>query len=516
MQSLAKNHAYAGQRLKKMSSPRRRTFASFLKDRPPARNVGLRSGTVSLIVCVCVALIGTEAWQSHQVYRDNIRRNEIVTQNTARSMAEQAETTLVTADTIVASLVERVEAEGTGPEARTRLYHLITSLAAALPAIHEMGIMDSRGNAIVKSLVAHPVGLNYAERDYFRFHATHTDRGPLLGERIKSKVDGTINVTVTRRIDNPDGSFAGVVVTSVAMSFFQHLFDQVQAKSGGIISLFADDGTFLVRSPPMPEDVASWAVAGSGELGVQLRRHPDAGTVTFTSVVDGVRRRGAYSRLGLFPLTVLVAQSEWDIQSSWRTELRTHAIILGCVLIVVITLGRRAAKATRMLEQQALQDGLTGLPNRRAFDARLEQELRRAERSGQPLSVIMIDIDHFKAYNDYHGHFAGDECLRAVANTIRNCLRRASDFAARYGGEEIVVVLPGADAGQARAVAHAMRRSVRLLAAPQADHLGGVVTFSAGVATYWPGEAAGLRALLDDADAALYAAKAAGRDTIMP
>ena len=86
-------------------------------------------------------------------------------------MAEQADTTLKTADTIVASLVERVEAEGTGPEARTRFYRLMTSLAAALPAIHEMGITDEQGNAIVKSLKPDPTGLNYAEREYFKFHA---------------------------------------------------------------------------------------------------------------------------------------------------------------------------------------------------------------------------------------------------------------------------------------------------------------------------------------------------------
>ena len=80
--------------------------------------------------------------------------------------------------------------------------------------------------------------LNYSEREYFRFHATHPDRGPFIGEQIKSKIDGSINITVTRRIDNPDGSFGGLVVTSVSMTFFQHLFDQVQAKSGGVIALF--------------------------------------------------------------------------------------------------------------------------------------------------------------------------------------------------------------------------------------------------------------------------------------
>src|ERR1051326_3801075 len=110
----------------------------------------LRCGTLGLIACVCVALVGTEGWQLWRVYETNIEQAQIATANTVRSMAEQADNTIKTADTIVASLVERVEAEGIGPESRTRFYRLMTSLAAALPAIHEMGITDSRGNAIVK------------------------------------------------------------------------------------------------------------------------------------------------------------------------------------------------------------------------------------------------------------------------------------------------------------------------------------------------------------------------------
>jgi diguanylate cyclase (GGDEF)-like protein len=474
----------------------------------------LRSGTLGLIVCVCAALIGTEAWELWRVHETNIEQTAIVTANTARSLAEQAETTLQTADTIVASLVERVEAEGTAPEARMRLYHLMTSLAAALPAIHEMGIVDSNGNAVVKSLVANPVGLKYGEREYFHFHATHTDRGPLIGQRIKSKIDGSSNITVTRRVDNPDGSFGGLVVASVSMTFFQHLFDQIQAKSGGIIGLFGDDGIILARSPPAPKQGTDAAYA-SDDLWQKMREHTADGSVAYLAALDGIWRHGSYQHLVRYPLTTLVAQSDWDLQATWRAQLRSHAIILACVMVVVVVLGRRSVKATRMLAAQALQDGLTGLANRRSFDETIEREVRRAARSHQPLSLIMIDIDHFKAYNDCYGHPAGDECLRAVARAIHGCLRRAGEFAARYGGEEIAVLLPGYDASHTYALAETMRLAVRALALRQASHLGGVVTFSAGVATYRAGPAAGgSRFLIREADTALYAAKAAGRDAV--
>ncbi len=216
----------------------------------------IRNRTVALIVCVCAALIGTEVWQLWEVCDTNFRQTGVVTSNTARSIAEQAETTMKTADTIAASLVERVEAEGTGPEARTRLYALMTSLATALPAIHEMGIMDHLGDAIVKSPVPNPAGLNYADREYFRFHATHPGSEPFIGARIRSKVDGTYPITITHRINSSNGSFGGVVVVSVSMKLFRQLFDQMQAKSGGVMALLADDGTILARSPAVPPDSA--------------------------------------------------------------------------------------------------------------------------------------------------------------------------------------------------------------------------------------------------------------------
>lgn len=315
--------------------------------RLPTPRIGagsLRAGMLGLIACVCATLVVTEGLQLWRVYQTNNQQTEVVSANIARSLADQADAALKTADTIAASLVERVEADGLSPEAKHRLYGLMTSLAAALPAIHEMGITDPRGNAIVKSLVPDPTGLNYAERAYFQYHATHPSRRPFIGERIRSKIDQTDNITVTRRIDQPDGSFGGVVVTSVSLGYFQRLFDQIQAKSGGIIALVADDGTVLVRSPASSDIDRPSEGAGVAR---QIRGHPEAGTVSYVSAIDGVRRRGAYVRLAHYPLTVLVSQSVWDLQSGWRGELHAHAVILGCFLIVVAALATLAVKASR-------------------------------------------------------------------------------------------------------------------------------------------------------------------------
>jgi diguanylate cyclase (GGDEF)-like protein len=472
-----------------------------------------RGGKFGLLVCICAALIGTEVWQLWRVYEANIEEARLVTSNSAQSIAAQAESAIKTTDSIVTSLVERVEAEGTGPEALKRFYGLMTSLDAALPMIHEMVMTDSRGNAIVKSLQPDPVGLNYAEREYFRFHATHPDRGPFIGARIKSKTDGSYDITVTRRINRPDGGFGGVMIAGVAMKYFQELFDQMQAKSGGVIALLGENGSILARSPAVVGETP--AFTGGGELEQQIQKSPVAGSLAYTSPLDGVRRYGSYQRLDQHPLRSLVSQSEWDVQRSWRAELRWHAVILGCVMIVVVVLGAHTLKADSVLNVQAMQDGLTGLANRRFFNETIEREFRRAARSGQPVSIIMIDIDHFKAYNDCYGHLAGDECLRAIANTIRGCLRREGEVAARYGGEEIAVILPNSDAPRAYALAARMRLAVRGLGLQHAGSAHGIVTLSAGAAGCLPGRnTTGWQALVGRADRALYEAKASGRDSV--
>ncbi len=171
--------------------------------------------------------------------------------------------------------------------------------------------------------------------------------------------------------------------------------------------------------------------------------------------------------------------------------------------------------AQKAMEEQMLRmvmsDALTGVPNRRAFDQALRTQWRRCTRALQPLSVLMIDIDNFKRFNDTFGHQAGDAALIAVARALSNCLHRAGDVLARYGGEEFAVVMPGVDAQAALDVADRLVQTVRGVTVRQAA--GWNATVSVGAATWFPGSAAAKSSeLLALADTALYAAKAAGKD----
>jgi diguanylate cyclase (GGDEF)-like protein/PAS domain S-box-containing protein len=187
----------------------------------------------------------------------------------------------------------------------------------------------------------------------------------------------------------------------------------------------------------------------------------------------------------------------------------------GRLLAVVETLRDMTVQkeAQQALELLASKDPLTGLANRRAFDESLLLEWRRAQRSAQPLALVMFDVDHFKAYNDTYGHQQGDACLRNVALAVAGATLRAGDLVARYGGEEFVLVLPGTTLEGAAIVAERVRAAVENLALP---HRGGdgVVTASVGVACCVPGEGASSEALLAAADSALYRAKRAGRNRV--
>jgi len=168
-----------------------------------------------------------------------------------------------------------------------------------------------------------------------------------------------------------------------------------------------------------------------------------------------------------------------------------------------------------LLRQLACLDGLTCVANRRRFDELLEQEWRRTVRTGQPLSLILMDVDDFKAYNDHYGHLAGDECLRLVASTLAAAVKRPMDLLARYGGEEFACLLPETDLAGAVVVARRLVAAVADLRIPH-THSGAAawVTISAGVASSAPGHGRSAIELVRTADTCLYRAKKEGRNRV--
>lgn len=174
---------------------------------------------------------------------------------------------------------------------------------------------------------------------------------------------------------------------------------------------------------------------------------------------------------------------------------------------------RQLAVANTELMRLTFLDGLTGVANRRGFDECIGREWGRGLREHAPVALILVDVDHFKAFNDRYGHLAGDDCLKQVAQALKAAVHRPSDFVARYGGEEFAVVLPGTEGIDAASIAETLRSAVEALAIPHAASItADRVTVSLGIASLVPLVGSAPQLLVDAADRALYAAKHAGRN----
>jgi diguanylate cyclase (GGDEF)-like protein len=199
----------------------------------------------------------------------------------------------------------------------------------------------------------------------------------------------------------------------------------------------------------------------------------------------------------------------------WVTEFIPLAAALDDMAVELASRESELRAANERLRALATMDSLTGLANRRQLDLKLTIEWQLAIELQHPIALLMVDIDHFKPFNDHYGHPEGDFCLRRVGKTLSAAIRKDTDLAVRYGGEEFVLLLPGADASEAVDVAERLRRAVEELRIAHAAAPSGHVTISVGVAALIPAARQAAERLIETADAALYAAKRCGRNAVI-
>ena len=300
----------------------------------------------------------------------------------------------------------------------------------------------------------------------------------------------------------------------------ERLYRLLADNASDIITRVPLDGQHMYYSPAVTE-VLGWSVAEVEQFGLRRHVHPEDDSL-FRSVHEQMSA-------GLSETSVTFRCARKAGGWAW-VEARVHlvrdrhgapkefiAILRDVTRQKETELALEAAMVK--LSQQAITDGLTGIANRRRFDEVLPREWRRAMRGGDPLSLLLIDVDHFKAFNDRLGHQGGDECLRLIAQTIAGVIRRPHDLVARYGGEEFVAVLPATSLEGAQRIAEALRAAVAAMPVPQPmmPQLAGTnaaVTVSIGVATAIPTGDTQPASLIDAADAALYTAKRNGRNRV--
>ncbi|MDZ3993702.1 GGDEF domain-containing protein [Pseudomonas sp. Teo4] len=379
--------------------------------------------------------------------------------------------------------------------------------------------LDKQGDVVGDSTSIVPRKANFGETGVFQAHLHNPNLGLMVGPPFKAKL-GDLDwcISFSRRIPGPDGEFAGVAAGALRLSYFSELFERLDIGDDSSINLLNTNGQLLARQPTRPQDPM---------IGTNFSDRPNfkrilserSGSFTARSSLTGDPRMYTFARVAELPLIVLVVHSAGEVFQSWQ---RTAILVSGatgvlCVGILWLTLLlgrelRRRHEAEQGLATLAATDSLTGLANRRRLDQVLRLEWARAQRNRQPLAVLMVDVDHFKAFNQRHGHAGGDHALREVARTLEQCIRRPADLAARYGGEEFQVVLPETDLAGARLLAERIRSAVQALA-PFADDAHSV-TVSIGIGLFLPGTQHDLARVLGAADEALYRAKANGRNRV--
>lgn len=329
------------------------------------------------------------------------------------------------------------------------------------------------------------------------------------------------------------GQFAGVVVFTIQVDHLLQLMMSYEIGQHGALALLLADGTILVRRPFAEAEVGK---STSETALFKLVQKSLSGSFSISSPIDGVMRYLSFEHLKNHPLLVIVGLSKQEVLQHWQstTVFQSAWILMLCVFIgflgdrmirlvnqrVRVEHRLRVAQddlttANSQLTHFALYDGLTALANRRYFDEYLAKEFAQCARTRRPLGLIMIDVDHFKLYNDSFGHPQGDKCLQIVAQAVRSAVGRPHDFVARYGGEEFAVLLPETDVSGTYEVAEAIRAAVALLSLPFTASPFGHVSISAGFAVHMsPGPKEDSASLLDEADKALYQAKKNGRNTV--
>lgn len=473
--------------------------------------------TTGVLIALAMAFICTVA-----LYQSRVDAMERATE-TARNLALLAERDIERNFELYALSLQAV-VDGVGdPEVMGATHRLrniaLFDRAATASYLGSFLVLDAQGNIAIDAANEVPRKGNFSDRAYFQVHRDSPSVGLYVGQPYASRLRaGALTIPLSRRLSHADGSFAGVALLTVQLEYFYQLFASLSLGAHGSVALMRTDGTMIMRQPydvqVIGRDIRNTRTFTQFTAAAE-------GSFSEASSIAGVRRLYYFKNLPNLPLIIMVAEAHSDIYAVWWHRALILAAVMGVLTAAFIGLSfafgvqlQRRIRAESELAKLARTDALTGLHNRHTLGEILDQEWRRAERTGSMFSVLFVDIDWFKLYNDTYGHQAGDAALAAVAHCIAENIRRPIDSASRYGGEEFLVVLPDTSPQGAQAVAENIRQAVAILALAHTGSPLGHVTTSIGAATWTPGLEVGVSEIIRAADEALYCAKAAGRNQV--
>lgn len=506
---------------------KRRTDRATTLNRSLPRSIALSGLLLTL------AVVGLNVWSLREAWRDTISQAQQMAVNLSLSQARQADDTLLQTELSLREVQRQLlEQVATGAKGAA-LSQTMQELQARLPQLHGLFYYDAQGKWIATSQEVIPQNINNSDREYFHFHRTNPRDSVHIGPVIRSRSTGDLVIPVSLRVNDITGGFNGVLLATIRVDYFRRYYSYYEMGPRDVLVLMLPDSTVLYARP-MPDSYIGKNLSSS-QLFQSMLAKSDKGSGQWQAALDGEARVFGFARSERYSLVVAAGYDKNNLFVSWlrgRVEdvLLDLALLLGIVLsgAFILNQARRSARyqqeltrlrdeltsANLTLENLAHADGLTGLANRREFDLFLQQSLLNAADRGVPLSLILIDIDYFKRYNDTYGHVAGDNCLKSVASVLKALSLRSTDKVARYGGEEFAIILPGASQPDALNIANAAVKAVSARNIPHnSSSIAAHVTLSAGCATFAPEtDRPDPRVLIEKADEALYLAKHSGRN----
>lgn len=488
------------------------------KAAPKGRIVGsylpFLTGVIILAALLIQALF---LWQARQDAWNRAVQSGENLMNTLSASVEQNLNAIELSLNTARSVLEGVDLEGLSPR-QTGQFLFDRALPTGL--VSSMFAMSRRGEILAESGGAKPSATDLSDRDFFLAHI-RKNIGTYISPPFRDRLHGgDPSIAISQRLPEVDGSFKGVVVAIVRLAYFRSLFANVKLGSNGVVSLAETSGAMLMRWP---------STDGEGNIGLDLNRMPVFEQMLTSSdyfvgkaSIDGQKRLYIHTQVGSFPLLLSVSLALDDIYAEWNQQAIVagsltfaFCIALGC-LARALQLGiARSAHMEDLLKTLSLTDAATGLPNRRAFDERLDSELRRMTREGSEMALLLVDVDHFKVINEAYGHAAGDKFLVMLGQQMRRSAMRPGDMVARFGDEEFALLLPSTDLKGAMHIAERVRSDIERTSVALDNGFRIGTTVSIGVVTAQPASRMIPRDLLKLAETGLTKAKAKGGNQVV-
>lgn len=382
-------------------------------------------------------------------------------------------------------------------------------------AVILVSVVNENGDFVTTTIPGADKTVSIKDREHFKVHIAQDTGHLYVSEPVIGRISKTESLNLTRRINHPDGTFAGVVVVSVKPAYFTHFYNAADFGKNGLVGLLGSDGRF--RAVRVGESNRNNTFVNFADTLAQVAAsRKSLGAAVSIEGVDKEPRFIAYRQLADYPLTVLVGVSKAEVLAPIRREaykfywgsVVASLIVLLFYSVTALALARLRAREASM-ERLASADSLTQLPNRLYFQRRLEHEIAEAQRTNRSFGVLFVDLDRFKEVNDSFGHGVGDGMLRAVAKRLKAAVRD-TDVVCRLGGDEFTVILSElADEQASNATAG---RILDSLEAPfKIDDVQVSIGASIGLSVY-PQDGTNLSALVRHADRAMYVEKERGRN----